>query len=250
MFLTPRLRPILLICFIAIFILSATMLLLDYAQETKEENALKNLAGMVNATSESAPQESGILAQYRALHGQNPDMAGWIRLDGTPIDYPVMYTPKDGNFYLNHGFDRENSKSGVPFIDERCAANPLGVITIIYGHHMKNGAMFAALENYRDQDYCRAHPTIRFDTLYAQQEYEIIAAFETQIYQKNDTAFKYYSFANIDSAEAFNEYTANIKALSLYDTGVTVSYGDTLLMLVTCDYHTENGRFVVVARKE
>jgi sortase B len=262
--LKPRLRFILLVGFAAVLILSVSMLILYYTQGAEEENAFKELAEIVkDNTAPSEPTESarvqapvpesasqGILAQYEKLHKQNPDMAGWISVGGTLIDYPVMYTPDDGDFYLDHGFDKQKTKSGVPFIDARCAVDPLGTNTIIYGHHMKSGAMFAALENYKDKDYCSNHPTIRFDTLYEQQEYEIVAAFESQVFQKNDTAFKYYNYTNIDGEEIFNEYISNIEALSLYDTGMTASYGDALLTLVTCDYHTENGRFVVVARKK
>ena len=264
--LKPRLRLILLICLIAVFILSVSMLILDYAQGAEEENAFKELAEMVksgpapslppkSAPSEAPPSvpdpgEPGVLAAYQTLYRQNPDMAGWIKIDGTPVDYPVMYTPDNGDFYLDHGFDKEKTRSGVPFIDARCAVNPLGSNTLVYGHHMKNGTMFAALESYRDKDYCAKHPAIRFDTLYTKQEYEIVAAFESQVYEKNDHAFKYYDFANINGAEVFNDYIANVKALSSYKTGATASYGDTLLTLVTCAHYTENGRFVVVAKRK
>ena len=242
--LRPRLQTILLICFIAVFVFSAIMLILYYAQGTREENAFKELADSVKDDG-----DSDILARYQALSKQNPDMVGWIRIDGTSIDYPVMYTPGDGDFYLDHGFDKESAKSGVPFLDARCTVDPLGVNTIIYGHHMKNGTMFADLEKYGDEKYYTAHPTIHFDTLYARHEYEIIAAFESQVSRENDAGFKYYDYVNADGTEAFNEYIKSITALSLYDTGVKASCGDTLITLVTCDYHTENGRFVVVARQ-
>ena len=113
---------------------------------------------------------------------------------------------------------------------------------------MKNGTMFAGLENYKDKNYYKEHSAIRFNTIYSQQEYEIIAVFESQTYRKSDTVFKHYNFLNAASEADFDEYIANIKALALYDTGVTVSYGDMLLTLITCAYHTENGPFAVVAR--
>lgn len=263
----PRLRFILLIAFGAVFILSAAMLILDYAQGAKEENALRKLAVIAAQSAElptlsAAPEPASgstsalapasrpaILPQYLELHEQNTDMAGWLKIDGTSIDYPVMYAPDDGEFYLSHGFDKEASRSGVPFIDKRCSIEPFGTNTIIYGHHMKNGTMFAGLENYKSEEYCREHPIIRFDTLYARQEYEIIAAFETQVYRENDTAFKHYNFLNAQSGTDFDEYITGIKALALYDTGVSAEYGDELLTLVTCAYHTENGQFVVVAKR-
>jgi len=251
----------------AVFILSATMLMLHYGQASREECELKRLAALIadntalplspdGSTPElsaitpipvQTPQEPVMLAQYRELYEQNTDMAGWIRVDGTGIDYPVMYTADD--FYLSHGFDKAESKSGVPFIDKRCAIEPFSTNTIIYGHHMKNGTMFAGLESYEDEEFYKAHPFIRFDTLYERRVYEIIAVFKSQIYRKSDTVFKHYNFLNAVDAAAYNEYIANIKALSLYDTGVTAAYGDELITLATCAYHTENGQFVVVAKR-
>jgi sortase B len=249
-----------------VFILSATMLMLHYGRASREERELKRLAALVadntalppspdGSTPElpaatpipvQTPQEPVMLEQYRALYEQNTDMAGWIRVDGTGIDYPVMYTADD--FYLSHGFDKAESRSGVPFIDQRCAIVPFGTNTIIYGHHMKNGTMFAGLERYEDEDFFEKYPTVRFDTLYEQREYEIIAVFKSKVYRKSDMVFKHYNFLNAEDAAAYNEHIANIKALSLYDTGVTAAYGDELITLVTCAYHTENGQFVVVAK--
>jgi len=188
-----------------------------------------------------------MLEEYRELYARNTDMVGWIQIDGTVIDYPVMYTADD--FYLDHGFDREESKSGVPFIDRRCTVEPFGTNTIIYGHHMKNGTMFASLLRYEDEDYYREHPVIRFDTLYDHQEYEIIAVFRSRIYRKSDTVYKHYNFLSAESEDDFDEYIRHIKELALYDTGVDAAYGDRLLTLITCAYHTENGQFVVVARR-
>jgi len=256
-----RVSSIMILILAAIFICSATMLILDYTLGADEESEFKELAGVVLANLNTpgpvpanmhepsqTPEQPVILEQYRELYELNTDMAGWIKIEGTVIDYPVMYTSDD--FYLSHGFDKKEIKSGIPFIDKRCTVEPFGSNTIIYGHHMKNGTMFAGLENYKNENYYKEHPAIRFDTLYTQQEYEIIAVFESQTYRKSDTVFKHYNFLNAGSQADFDEYIANIKALALYDTGVPASYGDELLTLVTCAYHTENGQFVVVARKE
>jgi len=235
----PRPKLVLYISLALMLAFSAAMLILENAQRAGEESALKELA----------PTNSAPLKKYQELHAQNADMVGWIKIDGTVIDYPVMHTPQDGEFYLSHGFDKEESKSGVPFIDKRCGVAPLGTNTIIYGHHMKNGTMFAGLERYADQEYYKAHPTVRFDTLYQEQEYRIIAAFRSQIYRKKDAVFKHYNFLNAQNKADFDEYITNINKLALYDTGETAQYGDQLLTLVTCAYHTENGQFVVVAKK-
>lgn len=114
---------------------------------------------------------------------------------------------------------------------------------------MKDGTMFAGLMDYENEDFFKAHPVIHFDTPDALQEYEIIAAFRTQVYKKNDKVFKHYNFINAKNAAEFENYITNIKNLACYDTGVTAKYGDKLITLCTCAYHVKNGQFVVVARK-
>jgi sortase B len=255
-----NLRFIVILFLCVVFIFSATMLVLHYMRAAREDKAMQELAALIpttvtddntvpaaTATVLQSNQSPIILAQYREAHAQNTDMVGWIKIDGTRVDYPVMYTADD--FYMFHGFDKKKSVSGVPFVDKRCAVDPFGTNSIIYGHNMKNGTMFADLVKYADQEYYRKHPIVQFDTLYEQQSFEIIAVFKSQTYRKSDNVFKHYNFLNADDAAAFDEYIANITALSLYDTGVTASYGDKLLTLVTCSYHTKNGQFVVVAKK-
>jgi len=243
------------------------MLISYYAQGAREEQVFRKLAEAVAASDPSsepdsadahtdAPSETGtsqsepdIWSVYRELHEQNPDMVGWVKIEGTAINYPVMYTPNDGDYYLNHGFDRKKAKSGVPFIDQRCAIDPPGTNTIIYGHHMKNGTMFADLAKYKDQKFWEQHPIVRFDTLTAQQQYVIIAVFQSKIFRSDEDVFKHYNFINAHSQADFDRYIENIKQLSLYDTGITAEYGDELITLITCNYHDENGQMVVVARK-
>jgi Uncharacterized protein conserved in bacteria len=245
----------------ALLVVAVLCFLFPWLQSENEKAAFQKLAAQaVPRQTDSHPSETPaslaqpsetpvMLESYSGLYAQNSDMAGWIRIDGTEIDYPVMFTPDDGEFYIDHGFDKNSSKSGVPFIDKRCAVDPPGTNTIIYGHHMKNGAMFAGLLAYEDEAFYKAHPLIRFDSLYEHREYEIIAVFRSQIYRKRDRVFKFYNFLNAADPADFDEYIANIKALSLYDTGLGASYGDELITLVTCAYHTENGEFAVIARK-
>lgn len=249
-----KMRRFLFFVFIAVFVSSASILGWQHMRSLREENALKQLAQTKQSTESStsssmdiSPQAPVILEQYYEISRQNADMVGWLKIDGTEIDYPVMYTGDD--FYLRHGFDRANSKSGLPYIDKRCTVEPFGTNTIIYAHNMKNGTMFSGLLNYKDRDYYKEHLIIHFDTLYETQEYEIVAVFESKVYQKSDTRFKHYNFLNADNQTAFDEYIAGIKALSLYETGIYPEYGDELITLMTCSYHTENGRFVVVAGK-
>ena len=121
--------------------------------------------------------------------------------------------------------------------------------TIIYGHHMNNGSMFADLEKFKDEDFWREHKTIAFNTLTKKNEYEILAVFKTVVYTDSPEAFKYYRFTDAQSPEEFEVYIDKCKELSLYDTGVSAEYGDKLITLSTCEYSRTNGRLVVVAKK-
>jgi sortase B len=105
-------------------------------------------------------------------------MVGWIAIDGTGINYPVMQTLDNPEFYLKHNFEKEPSNYGVPFVDAKCDVLYPGDNTLVYGHHMKNGTMFSPLENYKSKTFWQEHRYIRFDTLAGFGTYEIIAAFK------------------------------------------------------------------------
>lgn len=152
------------------------------------------------------------------------------------------------NRLMNKNFIRTHRSYLVKLSYILWAVDPFGTNTIIYAHNMKNGTMFSNLLLYRDQEYYWDHPVIRFDTRYAYQEYEILAVLESQAYSKPSNAFKPYDFLKADSESDFMEFIEHVKKLSLYDTEVSAEYGDSLITLITCSYHIENGRFIVVAR--
>ena len=112
-------------------------------------------------------------------------MIGWITIEGTRIDYPVMQTKEKPNFYLKHAFDKSYSRYGVPYIAENCDIDVSDNI-VIYGHHMNNGSMFSDLCRYADEDFYKAHRTIRFDTLGSFGEYEIISVLKLRFTQNRD----------------------------------------------------------------
>lgn len=197
---------------------------------------------------ETEPTQPQMLSKFVQIYERNTDLFGWLRIDGTPIDYPVMYTPDDPEKYLHKNYSGEYSFDGIPFLDGKCTADSDNLI--IYSHNMLDGSMFANLMKYRDKSYWQEHPTIHFDTLYEEQEYEVLAAFYDRVYYQNETCFKFYKFINAADEADFDNAIANYHEKQLYDTGVTASYGDKLITLVTCAYHVENGRFVVVARKK
>ena len=241
--------------FSALFLFSGVMLWRQYADEKQSAEAFDKIAALVEAETPSAdePQESEppqpeqtAFEKYAVVYEQNSDFVGWISIERTNIDYPVMQTIDNPNYYLKHNFEKEYSDYGVPYVQENCA---LGISDncVLYGHHMKNGAMFSDLCKYASEDFYREHKTIRFDTLSGFGEYEIIAVFKTAAY--SEQGFKYYHFTRADSAGDFNAYVSKCKELSFYDTGVSAEYGDKLITLSTCEYSRKNGRMVVVAKR-
>ena len=111
--------------------------------------------------------------------------------------------------------------------------------------------MFADLLKYKKEDFYKKHPTIRFTTNNEDVEYEIIAVFLSRLYYKKEkNVFRYYQFINKTNKDEYDEFISNAKKSSLYDTGKTAQYGDQLITLSTCSYHTEDGRIAVVARKK
>lgn len=191
--------------------------------------------------------DTGILLPYLSLYQKNNDLFGWISIEGTRIDYPVMYTPSDPEYYLRRAFDGSEANSGTPFLDADCSEE--GGLYIVYAHRMKNKTMFGTLPEYAKKEYWEKHPVIDFDTLYEQGSYEVVAAFYSRIYGEGEEGFRYYAYKNLSAETIFDEFKAGVEKEALYDTGKTLSYGDTVLLLSTCSYHADDGRFVVVAKK-
>ncbi len=224
----------------------------DLLQDRKDQEELiekKEFVGDEAVSGLGNPEKEEILAQYAALHQENSDLIGWIKIEGTPLDYPVMQNEDDGEFYLHRNFRKEYEYSGLPFLDKKCDISGPSTNLIIYGHNMKSDSMFSCLTEYKDEEYFHEHPVIQFDTLSEESEYRIVAVILSKVYRKSDQTFKFYQFVQAGTEEEFNEFIDNMKQLSLYDTGVDASYGDELLTLVTCSYHTDNGRLVVLAKK-
>lgn len=215
-----------------------------------QEEAFEEIAEVVDSApdDEVIPSNEGgdILAKYKELFLQNEDMVGWISIAGTTINYPVMQTKNNPNFYLKHNFEKEYSDLGIPYVQENCDLSTSDNL-IIYGHHIKGQKMFGALEDFKSQSFYEEHRTIQFDTLTEQAGYEIVTVFKTVAY--SSAGFRYYDFVDAESEEDFNAYIAKCRELALYDTGVTAEYGDRLITLSTCEYSAQNGRLVVVAKK-
>ena len=179
--------------------------------------------------------------QFASVLAQNPEIVGRVSVPPN-IQYLVTQT-SDNEYYIKHGYRREESKSGAVFLDYRCdpVQHPLSGHYILYGHHMKNGSMLAPLMAYKEEDYFREHRAIRFDTLAADYEWEIFSAYVS------DTDFYFIDTAFDDDVDWLT-FLYTIRAKSAFKTDIHLSPADVVLTLVTCTYEFDDARFVVHAK--
>lgn len=193
--------------------------------------------------------EAEMLPELSELYAENDDLVGWLTVEGTKIDYPVMQC-EDDEYYLYHNFDREEDKYGCLYVKSIADIDTPGTNVIIYGHHMKDDSMFGDLDRYESEEFYKKHGQIFFDTLYEERAYEVMAVFLTQVSEnENQSGFQYYEFYQADTEEEFQHFYENVRKMSLYDTGIAAEFGDTFLTLSTCSGFAQNGRFVVVAKR-
>ncbi len=262
---TKKLRYLLLTVFVVIFMTSLFSLLNYFCNSYSENKMFTTLREEVNKsknekitdiksvtlfpkilTKEFFQESSIIQEKYMSLYEQNSDLAGWIKINDTSIDYPVMFTPNNPQFYLRRAFDKSNTLSGTPFIGKGCTIKPISDNIIIYGHNMKNNTMFSDLLKYKDEKYCNEHSKVQFDTIFAQGNYEIIWAFYTDVSNDNNH-FMFYKYQDLSGIKR-KEFTDKCQELSIYKKTQKLNGDERFLTLVTCSYHSKNGRFVVIAK--
>ena len=196
---------------------------------------------------EDIHDENGILLEYAPLYERNSHMAGWLSIEDTRINYPVMHTPGQPDYYLQRSFDGQWSGWGCLYAREECDLSTPSDNVTIYGHHMKDGSMFAGLSAYLDRSFWEEHRYIRFDTLTEHHVYEIFAVFTTTATEGK--GFAYHDFINAADEQAFDTFIAKCLSNSLYGTDLIPVYGDKIICLSTCEYTQENGRLVVAAMR-
>ncbi len=244
---------ILLVCCILVAAGSGWLLVREAARAGKNCGILESAAVVVNDVvkekmeAEDWEDEGNLrLLGYEVLWRQNHDLAGWIAIEGTRIDYPVMQTEAGEDFYLDHNWKGESSAYGVPFADGNCKLGGGCRNVVVYGHHMKDGSMFADLVRYEDESFYEAHPVIRFDTLEACGEYQIIGVLRVPAVEEEKS---FYLDMQAENEEQYERYVDTVKDRSLYDCGVEMEEKTPLLTLVTCEYSRKEGRMIVVAKK-
>lgn len=270
----PWLHTALIIFFLLVFLFSAGMLIFYYLDSRQQEQAYDQLASLhqivtdppapsqqpdpavpsteppspwVTVTDPETGEDVELLPEFRELYAINNDLVGWIRLPGTVLDYPVVQTPDQTDYYLRRDFYGKRKTQGCIYVREQCDVFAPSDNLTIYGHRMNNGSMFAPLAGYLKKDFWEANPYIHFDTLKERHTYEVFSVFLTTA--SLGEGFQYHTFVNALDEADFDSFIATCKELSRYETGITPTYGDKLITLSTCDKSLVNGRLVVVARQ-
>lgn len=240
---------------IVILIISSYFFIKEIAENKKENDIYDDLQEIVQSQ-ETDDKANELLLKEQTNENNynlkniakiNSDVIGWIKVDGTNIDYPVM---QNQNFYLHKNIYKNYSSHGTPYLAEYCDLKTSDNL-IIYGHHMNDNSMFSGLVNYKNYQFYKNHKYIKFYTLIngqtVENTYEIIVTFKTIAY--SDNGFKYYNYINFYNDEDFKSYISNCQRLEFYNTETSANYGDKLITLSTCEYSQKNGRMVVVAKK-
>ena len=244
------------IILVLVFLVSAGMVTKMLIQGKMEDDAFAAWAESVEKTTpktihkaekeENKSVDANSYTKYYLLHEQNPNFVGWLTMDNTAVNYPVMYTPDEPEYYLRRAFDGSYAVSGTPFIGTGATID--SDCFIIYGHNMDNGTMFGTLDHYQDPTFFKANPRFTFTTLTEKRTYEVFAAVSTQLLYDHEEGFRYYQSCGDLTEEKFNTLITWLKNHASYESGIIPNYGEQIVMLSTCSYHTDNGRFIVAAR--
>ncbi len=261
-----RLRVILMAVFGAVFLFSAGMLvytMLQYRASAKfyEETAdqytapapqSRGSSGSRSSSGGDAGQDAGqgqsgadgasdldtapIVVNFEALQALNPDIIGWIYCEGTPINYPILQAG-DNNKYLHNNYDGTYNGAGSIFVDAANRWDFVDANTILYGHHMKDGSMFASLENWQNPVFAADHPELWILT--PQQDYRVvlISGYTTSAFSNTYTVIP-------APGEYLDEYIETILQYSDF-TPAEIPETDKYVLLSTCAYVFANARYVV-----
>jgi sortase B len=242
---------IMIICAV-VFAVSAYYLADYFWTNHKAEESFDAIRGG-NGDSDSPSVDSDAYKDRREwllkLKQDNGDLVGWLCIKDTKIDYPVMQTKGDQDFYLHKDFEKHDSSAGTLFASDISDIDAPSDVVIIYGHMMKVRTMFGGLKRYTEKEYWESHKDIRFDTLKEERNYEIASVFKTAVNTGLESEFKYYDYSDFKDEADYNHFIGQAMSRQFYSTGVETSFGDEFLMLSTCEYSQKNGRLVVLARR-
>lgn len=247
--------------FCAVFLFSGYMLISNMAKNKVAADAYQELRtefqssqGSVIPTAQVEPAEEAkplpelpsefsqpvISMDFSDLKEINPEIVGWIKGEGTGIDYPVMQADNN-SYYLKHLYNGEYNDSGSIFMDYRCSADFSDKNTVLYGHHMRNSTMFGDLEKYRDQEFYEDNPTITVFTPEGDYLIELISG------TVEDGTYEFVRF-DLENNDSFLNYMEGLRSRSTFISDVEVQIDDQIIALCTCTYEWNNARYMVIGK--
>lgn len=235
---------IIMVLLIGIMLISSYFIYKSRKEDKIQENIYEEIIEVAKEKENKEENEEQQEINMQELYNVNNDIVGWLKIDNTNINYPVMQTKNTPNYYLRRNFYKEYSQWGTPFLSENCDIQSSDNL-IIYGHHINNSKMFGELEHYKKEEYYKNHKYIKFYTMNEKKEYEIIAVFKTVAY----TGFKYYQYSDFNNEREFETFVNKCRELSFYNIEKNINYGEKLITLSTCEYSQKNGRLVVIAKE-
>lgn len=220
------------------------------AERTESDNKeIKDSDGTEQDTAEAENVSAGekiVNPWLTELQKENEELVGWIKIPDTAIDYPVMQTGSDNDYYLTHDFNKEENVHGAPFLDVNCQIG-ISENLIIYGHNMKDKTMFQNLMLYKDSSFCESNGVIEFDTPEESRKYQVI--FVMLISEKEAESFPYYKYINLSDEALYQGFLEQCSQYAIWRGTELPEPGTELLTLSTCEYSRQNGRLVVVSKK-
>ena len=187
-------------------------------------------------------QDTQITAFPTFLQQENADLAAWLTVPGTEVDYPVMLTPDNMEYYLYRDFYKNHSACGTPFLDTRCAPVAEADSLIVHGHNMRDGTMFTSLNWYKQPSFGAEHPNLRLLLPGETRTYQLFAVVKIN----KDTDADLYNCVGGLSQAQFDSFVQTFRARAAYATDVQPQYGDKLLVLSTCIYEKDSNRLLVI----
>jgi len=235
---------IFIIILISTCFISGLFIYMDCERKNRELKVFQDIVNNIEEKQESKIEEKKDINIVEELYKQNNDIVAWLKVDGTNIDYPIMQTKDNPNYYLNKNFYKEYSILGTPYLAEQCDLYNSDNL-ILYGHNIKGNKMFAELERYKSEKFYRKHKFIDFCTVDGLEEYEVVCVFKTVAH----IGFEYYKYTTFKKKSEFDTFFNKCKELAFYNIDTNVNFGDKLLTLSTCEYSQKDGRLVVICKK-
>ena len=243
-----KIRKVIFDVAIVVFIGSCAYLISYYGQSGYNANFYNGVASMLGNGEVSENYPRAYLTKFASLWEMNEDIVGWLSIDGTQVNYPVVQSD-DNDYYLHKDFSKADNKYGIPFADCRVDISKPSTNIPIYSHNMKDGQMFGELINYQSLDYYKQHPVINFDSLYEEGKYKIVGMFIASTLPEHAPNFEYHNFIEAETDQELMDFANEVLSRSLIVTGVDIQPGDHLITLSTCTYDFEEARFAIVARR-